>query len=185
MSRGLGSCERRLLTVLANTQVTAGALAPDLMLELARAGPVTPAIEASVRRALARLRDKGLVERNGRRWKLSDAELQRRLDERRQWQRQYREQAQKAEQTRRQRTRKREAKARQKGRDQEQRTIRQIAKMLGIFSSQHDGEVVNAARAAEQLRKKIGKTWLELLSIDLPPMNLAEAIQETLRRSGR
>ena len=34
-----------------------------------------------------------------------------------------------------------------------------LAKLLAMFSSNHDGEVVNAARLAERLVKSRGETW--------------------------
>jgi hypothetical protein len=42
-----------------------------------------------------------------------------------------------------------------------------IALILGLLGSEHDGEVVAAARQAERLRQKIGTTWIELLSAAL------------------
>jgi hypothetical protein len=38
-----------------------------------------------------------------------------------------------------------------------------LAKLLGMLGSNHDNEVLNAARAAENLRRKLGLTWDELL----------------------
>lgn len=36
--------------------------------------------------------------------------------------------------------------------------------ILGMLGSEHDGERANAARKAEQLRRKSGATWDELLT---------------------
>jgi hypothetical protein len=38
-----------------------------------------------------------------------------------------------------------------------------LVKILGLLGSTHEGEVLNAARLAEEQRKRIGKTWAELL----------------------
>src|SRR6516165_5920343 len=37
--------------------------------------------------------------------------------------------------------------------------IAKLAKCLGMMSSDQEGEVLNAARAVEQERKRLGKTW--------------------------
>jgi hypothetical protein len=36
--------------------------------------------------------------------------------------------------------------------------------VLGLLSSEHDGEVVVAARQAERLRRELGCSWNELLA---------------------
>jgi hypothetical protein len=38
-----------------------------------------------------------------------------------------------------------------------------LARVLGMLGSTHDGEVLAAARLAEQLRARAGVTWTELL----------------------
>ena len=38
-----------------------------------------------------------------------------------------------------------------------------LARVCGLFGSEHDGEALAAARQAEKLRKKVGLTWEELL----------------------
>ena len=38
-----------------------------------------------------------------------------------------------------------------------------LAKILGMLGSAHDGEVVNAARQAEQIRSSAGLTWFDVL----------------------
>ncbi len=40
-----------------------------------------------------------------------------------------------------------------------------IVKALGMLGSEHDGEVLNAARAAENQRRKLGLTWDQLLIV--------------------
>ena len=39
-----------------------------------------------------------------------------------------------------------------------------LAKVLGMLGSDHDGEVLAAARQAERMRKETGRTWDELLA---------------------
>lgn len=41
-----------------------------------------------------------------------------------------------------------------------------LAKFLGMMGSQHDGEVLNAARMAEKIRREANKSWASLLSGD-------------------
>jgi hypothetical protein len=43
-----------------------------------------------------------------------------------------------------------------------------LVKTLGMLGSDHDGEIVNAARAAEKQRRKLGLTWDQLLIRGLP-----------------
>jgi hypothetical protein len=43
-------------------------------------------------------------------------------------------------------------------------SVTQLAKFLGMLGSNHDGEVLNAARIAERLRKQLDKTWVSLLT---------------------
>jgi hypothetical protein len=51
-----------------------------------------------------------------------------------------------------------------------------LARVCGLFGSDHDGEALAAARQTEKIRKKLGVTWEELLvpsirqrsSADLP-----------------
>ena len=44
-----------------------------------------------------------------------------------------------------------------------------LAKLLGLLGSDHDGEVVAAARQAERLRADAELTWPEILVPRLPP----------------
>ena len=44
-----------------------------------------------------------------------------------------------------------------------------LAKLLGLLGSDHDGEVVAAARQVERLRADAGLTWPEILVPRLPP----------------
>jgi hypothetical protein len=41
-----------------------------------------------------------------------------------------------------------------------------IAKLLGMLGSDHDGEVLNAARMADRLVREQGITWFDVLSVD-------------------
>jgi hypothetical protein len=69
MSRGLGRIERGVLAVLLET---GEALPAHRIIERTVFEPVTRAEEVSVRRALASLHRKGLVERDGRKWGATD-----------------------------------------------------------------------------------------------------------------
>src|SRR3954467_3308538 len=39
-----------------------------------------------------------------------------------------------------------------------------LTKLLGVLGSDQDGEVAAAGRAADQLRRKTGKTWHDIIS---------------------
>ena len=41
--------------------------------------------------------------------------------------------------------------------------LRRLARVCGLFGSEHDGEALAAARQAEKIRQKVGLTWEELL----------------------
>jgi hypothetical protein len=41
--------------------------------------------------------------------------------------------------------------------------LQRLVKVCGMLGSQHDGEVVAAARQAEKLRKALGLSWSDLL----------------------
>jgi hypothetical protein len=43
-----------------------------------------------------------------------------------------------------------------------------LAKLCGMFGSDHDGEVVNAARAAHDLVRRCGGTWPDVFGRSLP-----------------
>jgi len=56
-----------------------------------------------------------------------------------------------------------------------------LARVCGLLGSDHDGEVLAAARQAEKIRQKLGLTWEELLvpsarsrSADPSPDNLTD-----------
>jgi len=56
-----------------------------------------------------------------------------------------------------------------------------LARVCGLFGSDHDGEALAAARQAEKIRKKLGLTWEELLappprskSAEPPPEDLTD-----------
>jgi hypothetical protein len=48
-----------------------------------------------------------------------------------------------------------------------------LVKLLGMLGSDHDGEVVNAARQIEKLRRQIGLTWDELIVAAAQPEQMA------------
>jgi hypothetical protein len=41
--------------------------------------------------------------------------------------------------------------------------LHRLARVCGLFGSEHDGEALAAARQAEKIRKKLGVTWEERL----------------------
>jgi hypothetical protein len=43
-------------------------------------------------------------------------------------------------------------------------TVPKIAQCLAMMGSAHDGEALNAARAAERLRAQLGLQWADLLT---------------------
>jgi hypothetical protein len=43
-----------------------------------------------------------------------------------------------------------------------------LARVLGMLGSAHDGEVVNAARVAEKMRRELGLQWAEILTGQTP-----------------
>lgn len=57
-----------------------------------------------------------------------------------------------------------------------------LAKVLGMLGSSHDGEVVNAARKADELLKAKGTTWPEVLGLDDMEQPASEPYHLTLAR---
>jgi hypothetical protein len=43
-------------------------------------------------------------------------------------------------------------------------TADRLAKLLGMLGSSHDGEVINAGRAADQLVRSSGLTWFDIIA---------------------
>ena len=176
MSRGLGRVERRILELLEGTdRLAAGRIAWVI------AGQAQPtlALAASVRRALGSLQKKGRVVRvQGRGWILEEK-----------WQRGEdrvgEEEAARRENSERERmsqeaAARKKANAERRAREEDDRhgstagsTSRhatdvigdtaRLAKVLGLFASAHDGEVLSAARQAEQIRRRLGRSWDELI----------------------
>jgi hypothetical protein len=60
-------------------------------------------------------------------------------------------------------------------------TVPKIAQCLAMMGSAHDGEALNAARAAERLRVQLGLQWADLLTN--PPIEPPKR-QETPSRDG-
>lgn len=42
-------------------------------------------------------------------------------------------------------------------------TRERLAKILGMLGSEHDGEVLNAGRQAEAVRREAGLTWVQII----------------------
>ena len=56
--------------------------------------------------------------------------------------------------------------------------LRRLARVCGLLGSEHDGEVLAAARQAEKIRKKVGLTWEELLVPSIRPRSGAPPPEE-------
>lgn len=179
MSRGLGRVERRIVELLEGADsLPAGKIAWCI------AGQVkpTPALAASVRRAVNALGKKGrLVRAAGRAWALEEKwrlwEERRERDEailrgieererRAQAEAQKRADAERREQEDTQR-RARPGSMPNRGADAPSVAARLI-KVLGLLASSHDGEALSAARQAEQIRRQIGRAWEELIVVPVP-----------------
>ena len=152
----VGVVEQAILSALSR-------LRPDVVLtgaELAKwiyGNVPTDAQKASIRRAVLRLRDKGMVVKAGIGWSLTQSHRRYQGKERsRQRERQKAEEA-----------------ARElafgdddfetKPRTQAVKT--RLAHLLGMLGSDHDGEVISAARQIEKERRRLGKTWHELRDV--------------------
>lgn len=158
MSRGLGRVERRIVELIAGAdRLTATKIAWWVS---GQAAP-TPALTVSVRRALATLARKGLLVRDGREW--MSAAVARRAEEQRQ---------REAERAAREKA---EQEPRASAEEPRQRTplggattpgagIDRLVKVLSMLGSDHDGEVLAAARQAEALRRRLGIGWDMLIA---------------------
>lgn len=168
MSRGSGPIELGVIRVLEKS-AGANGMTPEEVAWFMTKRPERPettrtAFHASVRRALRRLLDKRIVtEVQPHRYSLPA------------WERQFRAQREASE--RYQRRRAREAQRRHErvfpgfgalyGTAAEpSREEQTLIKLLGMLGSEHDGEVLNAARQIERKRRQMGKTWEELLVPD-------------------
>jgi len=58
-----------------------------------------------------------------------------------------------------------------------------LARLCGMFGSEHDGERANAARLADQLLRSHGLTWLALFEVSAEEISVAEMIEACLERS--
>ena len=63
--------------------------------------------------------------------------------------------------------------------------IKRLADILGMLGSEHDGEVLNAAKLAERHRRMLGKEWTDLLRPEIeaaqtrPPRSAAPQTRAT------
>lgn len=182
MSRDLGRVELRILQLLEGGR----RLRPSqIALEIAGSAEPTDALRASVGRALTSLRRKGQLVRMMGDWVL--AETSRRAE----MQRAHEEDLRK----------RREAQERREERTLEGRVPvddgadltpdsavdgpvdyriegRRLIKILALLGSPHEGEVLNAARQAEQVRRRLRLSWQELIT--LPDHEEIEATQTKL-----
>lgn len=170
MAGGRDWVEQYIVDSLSGPDVRAAAFVVVQAVAAAVGLPVSPPLEAAVRRALSSLKHKGAIIQTGRYWMLAAA---------------YKQQAGPAAR-----------KARGAGSDGSRRTsdehrdgdayktgsrrrevppqkpvappvtpeIKRLAGVLGMLGSEHEGEVLSAARRAETIRRKIGKDWLAILT---------------------
>jgi hypothetical protein len=54
-----------------------------------------------------------------------------------------------------------------------------LAKLLGLLSSHHDGEILAAAKKAEAIRRDAGLSWSEILAPRLPAPRREREISST------
>ena len=156
MSRGLGKIEREILKELKRPQLqrplTANEVRAFLLL------PKKPSKAVAVRRALGSLERKGLVVRvkpdwptaSRAAWKLSYAESRKTHKRRRAQHRNHESEA----------LRYAHEHLKAQGAEKER-----LAKLLGMLSSNHDGEILNAAKMIEAERKRLDQTWAEIFSM--------------------
>lgn len=123
---------------------------------------------SSVRRALKRLEAKGLIvllpKRDGRPiiWGLTSAAK----DATRRKQRRERDRARRQRRKYEAHQEDQESWAAWQRHQDRARSTALLENLLGMLGSAHEGEVINAARLAERERRRLGKTWKEILSRD-------------------
>ena len=165
MSRGPGRIEQACLhsfDIRKPEWLTTKSITIEVEIILGRED--SPALASSIRRALAALRRKGALQSRKDldgvvMWTIA-------AEERKRQQRRQR----RAERERRERVREEQERLEQKlsegfmkRRDKQEQQLARLAKALGMLGSEHDGEVLSAARTAERERLNLGKTWPELL----------------------
>lgn len=163
MSRGPGRIERACLDAFEfgrSKWLTTREITAWVGLSLSR--PESNSLASSIRRALAALRKRGVLlsqqdSEGVTLWTIAEKERRRQSQKRRRaeqkqkkWEQADREEAEWLREL---------TKAREKAESE----IERLAKLLGMLGSDHDGEVLNAARRAEEKRREMGKSWQELL----------------------
>ena len=161
MSRGLGRVELRILEILAGSERLRPA---QIAFEIAGRTEPTVALAASVRRALTGLRKKGRLVSVMGDWMLAETW---------QWRREQRERGDEL-------ARRRETQEPSEERAVDERTRedgefdnqidyrvegRRLSKILALLGSPHEGEVLNAARHAEQIRRRLRLSWEEMITL--------------------
>lgn len=61
----------------------------------------------------------------------------------------------------------------------------QLAKILELLSSEHDGEALAAARRADAMVKASGEDWAKLLGVEVPKGSLLDAPPEPVSQPQR
>lgn len=64
-------------------------------------------------------------------------------------------------------------------------TLTRLSRVLGMMGSEHDGEVLNAARMAERLRRELNKSWQSLLTTVSSASNDSGLLLRALRAENR
>jgi hypothetical protein len=170
MSKGLGRVERLVLERL-DVELglfVHGRTVPDLRTALPEIA------EPSLRRALRSLERKKLVQRvvRGRRGQDCDrwvavAAIKRQAEQEREERRRKKAGCRNEQEWKEQEARTKRVKAALFGSvDPVDPMAETLAKVLGLLGSAHDGEVLAAALKAEEVRRRIGKTWGQLLGLE-------------------
>lgn len=178
VSGGADWVEGFIVEALSSAGVRAPGFAVVQAVAVALDAPVSPPLEAAVRRALSALKNRGEIVQTGRYWMSAAAYA---AEAEQQWQRSStarRAQSQRpgSDQSRRTSDEHRDREAYRTGQRRDAPPpsqpgpapvtpeIKRLAGVLGMLGSEHDGEVLSAARRAETIRRKMGKEWLAILT---------------------
>ena len=171
MSPKPGRVELRILELLRSIERLRPA---KIAFEIAGRAEPTAALSASVRRALASLRKKGRVVRVMDYWML--AETWQQAEMRRQREREREEELWRQRQVE-ERKKKQSGDSRTEEKDWPELTTndtlhgeidygvagRRLVKILGLLGSPHEAEVLNAARQAEHIRRRLRLSWAKII----------------------
>jgi hypothetical protein len=167
--------EACVVEILTGPDVRAPGFAVVQAVALAVGLPVSPPLEAAVRRALSALKHRGVIVQTGRDWMLAAAYAQQQQQQRKAGARKAQSQRRGSDGSRRTSDEHRDADAYKLGGRRESPPpkpgpapvtpeIKRLAGVLGMLGSEHEGEVLSAARRAEMIRQKLGKDWIAILT---------------------